>query len=298
MSFKELILQNLYQEAEGNYLYNYGEDYIDEESQDYDNDFPLTQVNDLPLTQVTPADVADVSLEKVHNVVGPDSVGFAAKYASEAIGKAVDAEVAGSMNFLLTNKLCEKIYQAMLDKYDPPSNCPKLCVPKVNPAIWECLQPKTRSTDLKMQRAQRSLVKGLVAFTHDLTEPNEVAQDTLTCLANAVFEMNMLRRELIKPDLNYKYSHLCKPDVQSTEFLFGDDLTKHIKDLSELHKATGTVSRGRASSRGRFHPYASFRGRGAQRGGFLGQYPRRGMHNPRLLFKRRGRGQQVLHPPQ
>ena len=78
-------------------MYNYGADYIDEESQDYDNDFPLTQV--------TPADVADVSREKVHNVVGPDSVGFAAKYASEAIGKAVDAEVAGSMNFLLPNKL-------------------------------------------------------------------------------------------------------------------------------------------------------------------------------------------------
>ena len=54
------------------------------------------------------------------------------------------------MNFLLVNKLCEKTYQAMLDKYDTPSNCPNLCVPKVNAAIWECLQPKTRSTDLKM----------------------------------------------------------------------------------------------------------------------------------------------------
>ena len=69
--------------------------------------------------------------------------------------------------------------------------------------------------DLKIQRVERSLVKGIMAFTQDLKDPNDSQQDTLTCLSNALFEMNMLRHDLIKPDLNSKFAQLCKPEVQN-----------------------------------------------------------------------------------
>ena len=61
----------------------------------------------------------------------------------------------------------------------------------------------------------------------------------MTSLAAAVFEMNMLRRDLIKPGLHEKFAALCKPSIAVTEYLFGNDLTKHIKDIDEvilLHK--------------------------------------------------------------
>ena len=144
------------------------------------------------------------------------------------------------------------MYGDMLDKYETPTSCTNLSVPKVNVAIWDSLQPKTLSVDLKIQRVRRSLVKGITAFTQDLKDPTESQQDTLACLANAVFEMSMLGRNMTKPDLNSKFTQLYKPEVQTTEYLLGDDLSKHIKDLSEVHKATDAVGRGRGSRRGTF----------------------------------------------
>ena len=236
---------------------------------------------------MAPEEVTEGTIKDTPKSVQNESVGFAAKYASEAQGKALDPEVANNIKFLVTTKLSEKIYGDMLEKYETPTNCNNLCVPKVNAPIWDSLQPKTRTMDLKIQRVERSLVKGIMAFTQDLKDPNDSQQDTLTCLSNALFEMNMLRRDLIKPDLNSKFAQPCKPEVQTTEYLFGDDLSKHIKDLSEVHKATDAVGRGRGWRRGRFQPYPT-RGRGAP---FLGQA--RGGFSQRLPFKRaRGRGRQ------
>lgn len=51
----------------------------------------------------------------------------------------------------------------------------------------------------------------------------------------------MLRKEVIKPDLNHKYAHLCKQSAMPTEWLFGDDLPKAVKELEDQQKATGVV---------------------------------------------------------
>lgn len=136
-------------------------------------------------------------------------------------------------------------------KYLPPSNCPILDVPKVNPVIWEKISPFTRiSRDLKLTRVQKLLTRGLTAYTRSLssTHLTETQQDALALLSNANFELNSLRKEQIKPDMNPAYSHLCKAPV--TKFLFGDDLGKRVKDLKEEQKATlGVV---KSADQGRF----------------------------------------------
>ena len=63
-----------------NYFYNYGEAFDEE---DHENDFPLMQVSAGEVTEETP--------EKVQKDIW--SSWFAAKYASEAIGKAVKVPV-------------------------------------------------------------------------------------------------------------------------------------------------------------------------------------------------------------
>ena len=160
---------------------------------------------------MAPEKVTEGTIKDIPKSVQNESVGFAAKYASEAQGKALDPKVANNIKFLVTTKLSEKIYGDMLEKYETPTNCNNLCVPKVNAPIWDSLQPKTRTMDLKIQRVERSLVKGIMAFTQDLKDPNVSQQDTLTCLSNGLFKMNILRRDLIKPDLNSKFAQLCKP---------------------------------------------------------------------------------------
>ncbi|RMX45072.1 hypothetical protein pdam_00023640 [Pocillopora damicornis] len=61
--------------------------------------------------------------------------------------------------------------------------------------------------------------------------------DSVAMLGNTNWKLNMKRRELIKPELNPPYTRLCKEDITLSTKLFGDDLAKHLKDMSEAKKA-------------------------------------------------------------
>ena len=211
--------------------------------------------------------------------------GFAAKFADVACGKDIDGELAKSITYLLTNRLAEKPMQAIQERYPTPANCTALQVPKCNPPIWESLKPHARNTDIKIQKVQKSLVAGLTAVTTTVHgQLPENMQNGLACLAAANFELNMMRRELLRPGLQDKFSQLCKPSVPITSMLFGDDLSKHIRELSEVHRATGKVARV-----GRFRPYGSY---GHSYGSYGHSYGRgRGSYMTRRPFLG-GRGSQ------
>ena len=44
-------------------------------------------------------------------------------------------------------------------------------------------------------------------------------------------------REIIKPDLKSPYTRLCKEEIKPTTKLFGDDLSKHLKEMSAVKQA-------------------------------------------------------------
>ncbi|XP_072175289.1 uncharacterized protein [Diadema setosum] len=184
---------------------------------------------------------------------------FAAKFAvSACVGNPINDELANSTNYLISHCLEEKSMEESVANYPAPSNCPNLLVPKVNPVIWDNVTQTTRSRDVKLQRVQKSLTRGLCAFLQTLpTDLNEAQQDALALLCNANYEMNCLRKELIKPDMNAAYAHLCKPTTPVTAFLFGDDLGQRVKDLKEENRAAFSVVKGQAkrSTHQPYHPY-------------------------------------------
>lgn len=196
--------------------------------------------------------------EQQNAVISP--VGFASRYAvpSEE-GDPLSTDLAGSLNYLLSTKLEEKQLSDLFQTYAKPSNCDFLQVPKINPIIWDNINAKTRSVDLKIQRCQRPLVKGLISLTRSLDGDKrpltELEQDCMALLANAHFELNSLRKELIKPDLHHRYSHLCKPEVKPTQWLFGSDLPKAVRNLDEEQKAVGVVKHPKLHVTHRFRPY-------------------------------------------
>lgn len=51
-----------------------------------------------------------------------------------------------------------------LSKYNRPKNCSSLTKVKVNQVIWDNLESEARSTDLKMQKVQQSMIKGSVVL--------------------------------------------------------------------------------------------------------------------------------------
>ena len=219
------------------------------DGQSDDGSVSLLKVNDT--TQSTETEGAQTPSDKVDK-------GFAAQFAGDSeFGEDIRGDVAIALNYAMVTKLDDKSIQDLNGEYKCPENCETLEVPKVNPPIWDNLPSGTRSRDLKLQRIQRPLVKGLIAMAKDCTDPCSTEKEHgFMLLSTAYFELNQLRRDFIKPDLNPRFAHLCKPSNKVTKLLFGDDLGQKIKDIQNEQKATyGIMKQKKFMNKGRKAPY-------------------------------------------
>ena len=69
-----------------------------------------------------------------------------------------------------------------------------------------------------------------------MTDIMHHVMDSLVLVTHANWSLNMKRRELIKPDLNPPFTRLCKPEITPTTKLFGDDLQKHLKEMTDVSR--------------------------------------------------------------
>ena len=101
-------------------------------------------------------------------------MGFAAQYADNtAMGEPIDDKIAISIKFLIRRKLQEQAMTQTSEKYPAPSNCEILDTPRVRPAIWDSVTSSSRSKDLKLQRIQKPLTKGITALAMHMTTSKE-----------------------------------------------------------------------------------------------------------------------------
>ena len=61
--------------------------------------------------------------------------------------------------------------------------------------------------------------------------------DAIAILGNASWRLNMKRRKIIKPELNPPYTRLHKEEIKPSQKLFGDDVSKHLKELTDAKRA-------------------------------------------------------------
>ena len=189
------------------------------------------------------------------------------------------------MKSLLTEKLTKEKLAEAQNKYLRPENCTNLVAPKINKQIWQQLRQETRNNDSAFQKAQSLLLSGLYAVLQLCNSANGDQRNVLThtavLLLSANRELNLKRRDLIRPDLNKQYAPLCNPSTAVSTFLFGDDLNKEVEELTKSQKLSNKVtpkscmepykvpaSRG-VRGRGRFG-HSAGRGR-ASSNSFLGQ---------------------------
>ena len=121
----------------------------------------------------------------------------------------------------------------------------------MNANIWNNLRETARSNDLKLQKVQKYLVKGMTAIIIDKLIKDEAKSsnddnisslmDAVILLVNANTEVNLRRREQLKPELHPSYRHLCNPSNPITSQLFGDDLPKAVKDIAEPNKISSKL---------------------------------------------------------
>lgn len=172
----------------------------------------------------------------------------------EEEGPAISDEVADILQGLLQKRVSEDKVKDKMADIKPPSNCPSLTTVKVNPEVWNKMKNHTRSRDLRMQRVQTRAVKAMSPLAYiidrlvncqktgkapsaeDVQDMLSASLEAFTMGASAIQEVNLRRKELIKPDLNDRYQQLCGPATPVSKFLFGDDLAKAVKDINETSK--------------------------------------------------------------
>ena len=147
--------------------------------------------------------------------------------------------------------------------------------------IWNNLLEKARTADIKLQKVQKSLVKGATVeisvvenliTASGMPSKNEVVNnlmDGVLLLANANMELNVCRREALRPELHASYRYLCAPSNPISSELIGDDLPKAVKDITDTNRITSKLQQDKKESYqriGNLNPLTNFKGKGATLG--------------------------------
>ena len=164
---------------------------------------------------------------------------------------AIEGKIAELIDNMLTGGLLTKTVKESADKYSSPRKNKFLGITSVNEEVWDLLPRQSRTVDLAFQKVQELLLPGLSALCTlsgklvsciqsgkmpKTRETLTVIMGSIALLSNTHHKLNMKRRELIKPELNPPYTRLCKDEIKPSAKLFGDDLSKHLKDIAELKK--------------------------------------------------------------
>lgn len=148
-------------------------------------------------------------------------------------GPAVNKQIADIVQGLMRVKLSDEVLTETQNRYNRPENCDCLETTKVNHLIWDKLKSETRSSDIKLQRVQTNLVKGVIPIVSlieklinsrekigdvfDVDEVVKKATDSIALIGAANFDLNMRRRDNIKHELNEDYKHLCSSTIPFTD---------------------------------------------------------------------------------
>ena len=177
--------------------------------------------------------------------------------AQEQSGPSVSDQLANVINTTLRSKLSEEKLKEKQNAYPRPKNCETLETPRVNPEIWSQLESSTRSCDIRLQKVQGLLLKGLLpliqllencrqskdaAYSMDKGKLVKLVLDAITLFSQANVELNSRRRAMIKPDLNEKFQQICSEHVPITGFLFGDDVAKTLQDIASTNRVSQKVA--------------------------------------------------------
>ena len=174
---------------------------------------------------------------------------------------------------LLNEKLPKEKLSEVQAKYLRPQNCTNLAqAPKSNKQIWQQLRQETRNTDSAFHKGQSLLISGLYAVLQMCNSSSGEQKNALThtavLLLSANRDLNLKRRDFIRPDLNKQYASLCNPSTTISTFVFGDDLNKEVEELTKSNKLSNKVT-----PKQRMEPYKVPGGRGMRGRGRFSHSP-------------------------
>lgn len=146
------------------------------------------------------------------------------------------------------NWSCKKDKESMKklrSLYPIPSNC-ELIVPKLNIELWQLISSTQRKSDVTFSQIQRNLTASVAASLSIATDvlsnkfnKENIIQTTanmVALLGEASNEISKKRKLFIRSVLKDEYKDLTSLTTETTENLFGDNLSQNIKDLNLRNK--------------------------------------------------------------
>ena len=147
--------------------------------------------------------------------------------------------------------------KSLREMYVEPENTEHLSSKNMNSEIYRNLNESVRKRDFILKAAQANITAAAVASCRMIDVlldenkdklPKELAAalaqhvaSNTKLLAKASSDISMVRKQCVKPYLDPKYSILCAQRCY-TKNLFGEDLTKTLKEADELSKLTKSIA--------------------------------------------------------
>ena len=297
---------NLFEEYEGTYDHATGSDYqagSDNIIMDMDSNNNVTAYDQPPPKRARTHDLSDAgsdthtSVQADNSVVSFDiaagssmldeepkvieksileSLGFKDDVRVDETGPDISQELASLVNQFVKEGIVDEKLSEKLKNHPRPKNCDTLSKVSVNKVIWDKLTSNTRSQDVKLQKVQTTIIAAISAVAKavdKLLVMTEIDRDIIRSLvdgigllATANREVNFRRREHIKPELNFNYKHLCSNTLPVTTELFGDDISKQVKELTEVNQMGKRIGGRPPFQSNSGFPYNPRRGRSTYRG--------------------------------
>jgi len=277
---------------------SYFEEYTGEEDLDYDEEYQNDDCEN-EQEQIDKSDCADdpeVGSRKRKAMADENNnsrfKSMAKRFKSvEPCDTDIDSLLAENVTELFRNGIDEDRYSELVkdENNGRPANCDGLVVTQTNQMIWEAMSPVARSSDKKMQNIETSVVKSATILTKvvekmakmegELKNDNfskliDDCNDALALMGHANKQINLTRKDFLRPELKREYSHLCNHNRPYTKYLFGDDVSKSAREIEDCSKISNRMFQNRPGPfRGTLHrrPNRFPRFRGGYGRGFRGR---------------------------
>ena len=204
------------------------------EDSDMDN-----KVRDLCQSSTEQSDDSDINLEEISNDL----------FDEDEVGPPVIEGLSSLFNNIKEKPLPKTKIADKCKKILRPKNC-NLETKKCNLEIWNnALKFTDRSIDIKIQKANKLISKSAYALlnvTNDLItlrsskdkkpKLKSKTTDALSLLVNAYNDSEQFRRDLIAKKLIHSQKSISKNVPSDSKLLFGDELSKRVKEANAATK--------------------------------------------------------------
>ena len=109
--------------------------------------------------------------------------------------------------------------------------------------MWNQLKDATKKAEMGMQKCQKLFMEARSAILEAFRGKSGAIKANLVYALVLILsgnrELNLKRRELLRPDLNAQFSALCNLFTAISKRLFGDDVGKEIDEVAKANRLRG-----------------------------------------------------------